>query len=140
MALVKIGPKHQITIPKQVFQELQLEVGDYLEVEIKNGKGVLTPKKLTDKVAAPKLTPGEQRLLESAKKKIQAIREDLKNSKGLTRAEARVAAKVGLIDPEQMYWWLESWQKGEREVERELEAGEYKEFSSAEEFMKDLTS
>jgi len=140
MALVKIGPKHQITIPKPVFQALHLEVGDYLEVEVKNGKGVLTPKKLTDKVPAPKLTPREQRLLESAKRKIEAIRDDLKNSKGLTRAEAEVAAKAGLIDPEQMYWWLESWQKGEREVERELEAGEYEEFSSAEEFMKDLTS
>ena len=37
------------------------------------------------------------------------------NSKGLTEAEVNVAAKAGLIDPEQKYWWLESWQKGERE-------------------------
>ena len=29
-----------------------------------------------------------------------------------------MAAKTGLT-PEQKYWWLESWQKGEREAERD---------------------
>ena len=47
--------------------------------------------------------------------KIKTINEDMLNSKGLTEAEVNVAAKAGLIDPEQKYWWLESWQKGERE-------------------------
>ena len=51
--------------------------------------------------------------------KIKAINEDMLNSKGLTEAEVNVAAKAGLIDPEQKYWWLESWQKGEREAERD---------------------
>ena len=54
-------------------------------------------------------------ILARAKDKIKTINEDLLNSKGLTEAEANVAAKVGLIDSEQKYWWLESWQEGERE-------------------------
>ena len=125
MALVKIGPKHQITIPKEVFQALHLEVGDFLEIKIKNGNAMLIPKKLIDKKPLPKLSPEEQQLLESAKKKIQAIQEDLINSQGLTREEAEIAAKAGLIDPEQMYWWLESWQEGEREAQRDIEAGRF---------------
>jgi len=42
------------------------------------------------------------------------IQWDLLHAKGLTNEEARVAAKAGLNDPEQMYWWTEAWQKGER--------------------------
>ena len=61
----------------------------------------------------------EQRILARAKDKIKTINEDMLNSKGLTEAEVNVAAKAGLIDPEQKYWWLESWQKGEREAERD---------------------
>jgi len=123
MALVKIGPKHQITIPKEVFRALHLEVGEFLEIKVENGNARLIPKKLIDKKPLPNLSAKEQRLLESAKKKIKAIQDDLKNSKGLTRAEAEIAAKAGLIDPEQMYWWLESWQEGEREAQRDIEAG-----------------
>lgn len=63
------------------------------------------------------------RLLVRAQKKIKAINGDLLNSRGLTQAEADVAARVGLIDPQQKYWWLESWQKGEREAERDERAG-----------------
>jgi bifunctional DNA-binding transcriptional regulator/antitoxin component of YhaV-PrlF toxin-antitoxin module len=30
MSITRIGPKHQITIPKDIFKELKLEVGDFL--------------------------------------------------------------------------------------------------------------
>jgi len=33
-------------------------------------------------------------------------------AKGLTRDEAAVAAKAGLIEPDQRYWRTEEWQKG----------------------------
>ncbi len=52
-----------------------------------------------------------------AQKKIRAINEDIAHSKGLSPVEVEVAAKVGLIDAEQKYWWREEWQKGEREAE-----------------------
>jgi hypothetical protein len=61
--------------------------------------------------------------LKRARRKIAAINEDMIHSKGLTREEADVAAKVGLIDPDQIWFWLEEWQKGEREVERDIRAG-----------------
>jgi AbrB family looped-hinge helix DNA binding protein len=49
MPLVKIGPKHQITIPKDVFDSLRLEVGDFMETNINNNTLVLVPKKLVSK-------------------------------------------------------------------------------------------
>ena len=49
MSITRIGPKHQITIPKDVFQALNLEVGDFLEAGIEDNTIVLVPKKLIPK-------------------------------------------------------------------------------------------
>ena len=48
-ATTRIGPKHQVTIPKQVFKGLQLEIGDYLEVQAKDNHITMIPKKLISK-------------------------------------------------------------------------------------------
>ncbi len=116
----KITSSHRITIPKPVFEKLGLKVGDMIEVIEENGKVVLIPQQMSP----PELSKKEQRILARAKDKIKTINEDLLNSKGLTEVEANVAAKAGLIDPEQKYWWLESWQKGEREAERDEREGQ----------------
>jgi AbrB family looped-hinge helix DNA binding protein len=49
MPAVRIGPKHQITIPKDVFDSLHLKVGDFMETEIKDNVIVLIPHKLVPK-------------------------------------------------------------------------------------------
>jgi len=49
MPLVKIGSKHQVTIPKEIFNKLSLKPGDYVEVQLRNGRIVLTPKEIMDK-------------------------------------------------------------------------------------------
>jgi AbrB family looped-hinge helix DNA binding protein len=49
MPAVKIGPKHQITIPREVFDSLHLEVGDFLDTRVKDNVIVLVPKKLVVK-------------------------------------------------------------------------------------------
>lgn len=46
MPAVKIGPKHQITIPREVFDSMNLEVGDFLEARMKDNAIVLIPQKL----------------------------------------------------------------------------------------------
>ena len=87
----------------------------------------------------PKLSAKEQRTLARAKKKITAIQEDLVNSNGLASEEVEVAAKVGLIDPDQKYWWTEEWQEGEREAERDIRAGRTSgPFESADELLNHL--
>ena len=55
--------------------------------------------------------------------KVEQIRKDLGRARGLTREEAAVAAKTGLIEPAQQYWWTEEWQKGERAAEADRRAG-----------------
>lgn len=49
MPAVKIGPKHQITIPREVFESMRLEVGDFLDTHVKDNAIVLVPKKLVPK-------------------------------------------------------------------------------------------
>jgi AbrB family looped-hinge helix DNA binding protein len=123
MPAVRIGPKHQVTIPKEVFEALSLEVGDFLDATAQGGRIVLAPKQLAAKAPAPRLTSAEQRTLAQAKAKIERIQRDLLHATGLTEEEAHVAAKAGLIDPDQAYWWTEAWQKGERAAEADARAG-----------------
>jgi len=49
MPITKISPKHQITIPKNAFEKLRLEAGDYLEVEAVDEGLLLVPRKLIPK-------------------------------------------------------------------------------------------
>ena len=49
MNAVRIGPKHQITIPVAVFRKLRLDPGDFLEVETVDDAIVLIPRKLIPK-------------------------------------------------------------------------------------------
>ena len=49
MSTTRIGPKHQITIPKDIFEALNLEVGDFLEAGIEDNTIVLVPQKLIPK-------------------------------------------------------------------------------------------
>jgi bifunctional DNA-binding transcriptional regulator/antitoxin component of YhaV-PrlF toxin-antitoxin module len=55
--ITRVGPKHQITIPNTVFRDAGLEVGDYLEVRIKEGLVTMAPKKLISKDQAWFYTP-----------------------------------------------------------------------------------
>ena len=49
MPVVKIGVSRQVTIPKKIHDELGLTPGDYLEVELQEGRVVFTPKAFVDK-------------------------------------------------------------------------------------------
>jgi len=65
----------------------------------------------------------QQTTLEKAKAKMGRIKQDMVHSKGLSEKEIAVAVKVGLIDPDQTWWWTEEWQKGEREAQKEINEG-----------------
>ncbi len=85
------------------------------------------------------LSPAEHKILIRARAKIERIQRNLIHAKGLTREEAQVAAKAGLIDPEQMYWWTEEWQKGERAAECDVLAGRVQTLSCTDGLISDLT-
>lgn len=67
----KIGPKHQVTIPREVFVRLNLAVGDYLEFELTEKSAQVTPKKLIPKHDAWFYSPEWQ---EKEREADQAIR------------------------------------------------------------------
>ena len=140
MPVVRIGPKHQVTIPKEVFDHLHLKPGDFLEAIAEQGRIVMVPKQLTVRAPAPSLSKKEQRTLSQAQKKIEQIQKDILQSQGLNQDEIKVACKVGLIDPDQAWWWTEEWQKSESEAERDIRKGKAKEFSKVQDLIKDLHS
>jgi len=49
MPLVKVKEKYQVTIPAEIRRELDLKVGDYLEVGAQGGSIILKPKALIDR-------------------------------------------------------------------------------------------
>ncbi len=49
MRAVKVGVSRQVAIPKEIHDQLGLSPGDYLEVEVRDNRIILTPKELVDK-------------------------------------------------------------------------------------------
>ncbi len=123
MPVVKVRPRRQVTIPKEIFNKLHLEEGDFIDAKAENQKIVLIPKKLVTKTDVVPLTKEEQKTLKRANAKIDSIKQDIAHSKGLSAEEIQVAVKVGLIDKDQAWWWTEQWQKGEREAQKEINEG-----------------
>ncbi len=72
------------------------------------------------------------------------IRKKLKVGEGddvlfyVNEQEQVVMGQVHTIDPKQAWFWTERWQKAEREVQEEIDAGNLLEFENAEEFIKHL--
>ncbi len=52
MPLLKVREHFQVTLPAEVRQELDLEVGDLLEAEVKDGKLTFSPKVVVDREIA----------------------------------------------------------------------------------------
>jgi AbrB family looped-hinge helix DNA binding protein len=87
MQITKISPKHQITIPREAFKKLNLEVGDFLEVDVKEEGLLLIPKKLISKDQAWFWTKEWQKKEEEADKAIARgeVSGPFKNAKELVR-------------------------------------------------------
>jgi AbrB family looped-hinge helix DNA binding protein len=139
MSIIKIGTRHQVIIPKEIFELLHLQAGDALEATIQEGKIVMIPKRLTPQALIPSLTEEEQRTLTHVRAKINKIQTDLAHSKGLDNDEIDIAIKAGLIDSEQAWWWREDWQKKEREAENNISEGKVSEaFNNIDELINHL--
>ena len=73
MALVKVGTKHQVVIPKAVFTKLGLAPGDYVEITAQKDQAVIKQKKIvdnlsfTDEVIGPKTQAAIRRAFKEIK-------------------------------------------------------------------------
>ena len=141
MPVIKVRPRRQVTIPKEIFNKLHLEEGDFIEAKVEDERIVLVPKKLVTKTDIIPLNKEEQRILKMAKGKMEKVKRDLAHSKGLSEEEIAVAVKVSLIDKDQTWWWAEEWQKGEREAQKEINEGKLLgPFSTVEQFKSAIES
>ena len=55
---VKLGVSRQVVIPKAIHDELGLRPGDYLQVEVAQGRVMFTPKALVDKHIEQRIQEG----------------------------------------------------------------------------------
>jgi AbrB family looped-hinge helix DNA binding protein len=139
MPLRKVRKFYQVSLPARLSKKFGIAEGDYVEMEEAEGGILVKPVTVTERVPVARLTLREQRILEKARAKMAKIKVDLVSATGLTKEEARVAAKAGLIDPEQAWWWLEPWQKKERDAEADVKAGRVSgPFENVEDLIKDL--
>ncbi len=69
MAISKLGQRRQVVIPKAIWEDLALEVGDFVEVERVERTVVIKPKKLVD--AEDVLTSEEEDLVRRGEEEIR---------------------------------------------------------------------
>jgi AbrB family looped-hinge helix DNA binding protein len=69
MPIGKIGQRRQIVIPKEIFDGLGLQIGDYVEVQQVKGTVVIKPKKLVD--ADDVLTPEEEKIVHKGERQLR---------------------------------------------------------------------
>ena len=69
--VMKISPQGQIRIPKKVMQTLNIEKGDYVEVEIDRGQIILKPRKLIDPTQGWYWTKEWQKMEDEVDKEIE---------------------------------------------------------------------
>ena len=79
----RIGQRRQVVIPKRVFDALQLQEGDFVEVTVERGRLAMQPKRLVDvgdvltKYEAAKVRQGEAQLKAGRSKPWRTVKHDL---------------------------------------------------------------
>ena len=90
MPITRVGPKYQVTIPKETRAAVGMQVGDYVETSVSNGVVVLRMKDLVDR------HPAVEARLAEAEADVQAgrVHGPFASVQGLTRS-LRGAARRG---------------------------------------------
>lgn len=69
MTASKLGQRRQVVIPRDICEQLGLQVGDYVEVDVQGGTVIITPKKLVDADAV--LTAEEEVLVRKGREELK---------------------------------------------------------------------
>lgn len=72
MSLVKVKHKAQITLPANLRKALNIEEGDYLDIEIEHNKVTLTPQTIMDKISPITLSEKGEQMLNEALEDVKA--------------------------------------------------------------------
>ena len=65
MPVVKLGKSYQVSLPKKLLEEMDLEIGDYFEVRREGARIVMVPKILVEK--KPVQTAKSERIAKNGK-------------------------------------------------------------------------
>ncbi len=82
-AIGRIGQRRQVVIPKRLFDALQLQEGDFVEVSVEQGRLKMKPKRLVDvgevltKSESAKVRHGEAQLKGGRSRPWRAVKHDL---------------------------------------------------------------
>ena len=82
-AVSRIGQRRQVVIPKRLFEALELQEGDFVEVTVERGRLAMRPKRLVDvsdiltKSEASKVRRGEAEIKAGRSKPWRAIKHGL---------------------------------------------------------------
>jgi AbrB family looped-hinge helix DNA binding protein len=69
MPIGKVGQRRQVVIPKEIFEALGLQTGDFVEVTKVKNTVVIKPKKLVD--ADDMLTPEEEAIVRRGEQQLR---------------------------------------------------------------------
>ena len=69
MPIGKVGQRRQVVIPKEIFDALGLQTGDFVEVTKVKNTVVIKPKKLVD--ADDVLTPAEEAIVREGERQLR---------------------------------------------------------------------
>ena len=69
MPIGKVGQRRQVVIPKEIFEALGLQTGDFVEVTKVKNTVVIKPKKLVD--ADDVLTPEEEAIVRKGERQLR---------------------------------------------------------------------
>ncbi len=86
MAIGKVGQRRQVVIPKDIFEELNMHEGDFIEVQKQKNGVFIKPKKLID-ADDTILTPEEA-------KRVRKGEAELRAGKGIPLAEVKKKLKL----------------------------------------------
>lgn len=79
----RIGQRRQVVIPKAIFEALELQEGDFLEITVERGRLAAQPKRLADvgdvltKSEAAKVRQGEAQLKAGRSKPWRTVKREL---------------------------------------------------------------
>jgi AbrB family looped-hinge helix DNA binding protein len=82
-AVSRIGQRRQVVIPKKLFDALQLQEGDFVEMTVERGRLAMQPKRLVDvddvltSSEAAKVRQGEAQLKAGRSKPWRTVKDEL---------------------------------------------------------------
>lgn len=69
---------------------------------------------------------------------LDVIERKMKQREGLNEKERKIAIKAGLIAKDEEWFWTPAWQTKEKEADKDIAAGRYKEFATVDDLLADL--